>query len=63
MKWQAVVFCLAYLAGAFLTGGYYANHRCEEDRWRPTSCGFDSVAAGYIWPAYWAARGALVVTR
>lgn len=58
-----VLAIAVYIAAAFLTGGYYANHRCEEGRWKLTSCGFDSVAAGYIWPAYWAARGALVVTR
>lgn len=63
MRWQTIAVVAIYLAGAFLTGGYYANHRCEEDRGMATSCGFDSVAAGYIWPAYWAGRGALVVTR
>lgn len=58
-----VLAAAIYLTGAFLTGGYYANHRCDSFQEATRTCGFDSALAGYAWPAYWAARGALVVTR
>ncbi len=52
-----------YLIGAFLTGGYYANHRCDSFQDATRTCGFDSAFAGYVWPLYWAGRASLEVTK
>jgi hypothetical protein len=61
MKYVALV--LAYLVGAFLTGGYYANHRCEVGPYTRGPCAVETFYLGGFWPAYWAGRGALWVTR
>lgn len=60
---MATLAAAIYLVGAFLTGGNYANHRCEPYQKYYDACGFGAVVGGAFWPVYWAGRGALVVTR
>lgn len=61
---------VSYMVNAFLTGGYYWNHRRTQCPPSVTFCEFlnvnhgaDSVGAGLVWPIYWAARGAIWVTK
>lgn len=58
-----VLAAAIYLTGAFLTGGYYANHRCEVGPYTRGICNIETFYAGALWPSYWAGRAALVVTR
>lgn len=58
MKAVPALAMAAYLLAAFLTGGYYANHRLGLYELPMTS-----AYAGAFWPAYWAGRLALEVTR
>lgn len=53
--WPFLLF--AYVVVGLLTFGNYANHRCG------SFCGLDALAAGYLWPVYWAGRVALEVTK
>ena len=56
---KAGVFVAIYLVTAFLTGGHYFNHRYAGygDQ------GLQSIIAGAFWPAYWAGRGSLAITK
>jgi hypothetical protein len=47
-----------YIVAAFLTGGYYYNHRAEEP-FRGLEAGY----VGFIWPAYSGGRIAIEVTK
>ncbi len=55
----AALVLAAYVSVGFLTGGHYYNHRCGDS----VLCTADSVAAGWLWPAYWAGRGSVYITR
>lgn len=58
------IFFAIYLTGAFLTGGYYWNHRAEPNSPEyPHSAETASVYAGAFFPIYWAARGAILITK
>lgn len=64
-----VLVATVYLSGAFLTAAYYEQRvyepcieKMKTDWDRYTSCG-QSAFVGYFWPAYWAWRGALIVTK
>lgn len=56
---KAIVAIVLYLCAAFLTGGYYYNHRCGETY----TCGMDAVVTGIGAPLYWAGRAAIEVTK
>lgn len=57
-------FLLTYLTGAFLTGAWHWNHvESKEPQGAFSATGSSSFSAGAIWPLYWAARGALEVTK
>lgn len=57
---RAPIIIAVYLAGAFLTGGYYWNHRADQSR---EGDAFAAVYAGMCWPIYWSARGAIQITK
>lgn len=52
-----------YIAAAFLTGGYYSNHRCDSPPYTQTQCFLQSALTGAFWPAYWGGRAAIEVTK
>ncbi len=58
-----VIAATIYLIGAFLTGGYYANHRCSAYQEASNICGFDATLTGMLWPLYWSGRASLEVTK
>lgn len=59
MPSRIVAAVLLYAIGAFLTGGYYVNHRCDGNG----PCGMQSITTGIGWPLYWAGRYAIEVTK
>jgi hypothetical protein len=64
MRLSVLAAVSIYAAGAFLTGAHYTNHRCDEIELRVAyQCGKSGVIAGAFWPAYWAGRGAIEVTK
>lgn len=63
MTRSAVLFLACYLAAAFLTGGHYVNHRCTASEIKYGACGPQGITVGMFWPAYWAGRAALEVTK
>lgn len=48
-----------YFVGAFLTGGYYFNHRCGDS----VLCDMQSISTGMFWPVYWSGRASIEVTK
>lgn len=72
MKAMIVLFLIAtYVAGGFLTAAHYDQHvyrpcydRYREDPLKSSlmDCGIPPFV-GFVWPGYWAWRGALAVTR
>lgn len=59
----------AYIIGALLTFGYGANRACTLDwntgQWNASCDRYDDGARFLfaVWPIYWAARGAIEVTK
>lgn len=58
-----VIAATIYLIGAFLTGGYYANHRCDVGPFAGHKCSVEVLYSGAVWPLYWAGRASLEVTK
>jgi hypothetical protein len=50
---------ITYFATAFLTGGHYYNHRASN----ALIPALEAIYAGAFWPAYWAGRVAIKVTK
>lgn len=69
MAKKIITVATVYIVVAFLTGGYFFNHREAE---RPTNewasahdltHGIRSITVGIVWPVYWAGRAAIEITK